>query len=134
MKARIIFTVLFLVLMSGCAGMKAQDRISRLETSLESYGAAIRWARYTDAYAFHLGKDGFRPPLELEEYDGIRVTNYQILEQTLSADQMEATVIAKISFYNDQTGVVTDIKHIQNWWYREEGRRWLVDATFPKFK
>lgn len=125
--------ILFLAVLTACSGMKVQERVSRLETAIQSYGGAIRWARYTDAYAYHMGKDGFRPPLELEEYEGIRVTGYEIQEKTLGKEQMEATVVAKISFYDDRTGVVTDIKHIQNWWFREEDKQWLVDAAFPDF-
>ncbi len=134
MTTRTMLAACCLVLIAGCAGMQTKDRLSRLETSVQSYAAAIRWARYTDAYAYHLGKDGFRPPLDLDSYEGTRVTAYQILEQTLSNDQMEATVVAKISFYNNTTGVVSDIRHIQNWWFREDVKRWLVDAAFPNFK
>ena len=134
MKSRLFLAVLILITINGCATMQARDRISRLDTAVDSYGAAIRWARYTDAYAYHLGRDGFRPPLELENYEGIRVTAYRILEKTLSTDQLEATVVAKISYYNDKSGVVSDMKHIQNWWYREDGRQWLLDAAFPRFK
>lgn len=134
MNIKILLGILLLAMMTACADMKVRDRVSRLDSSVQSYAGAIRWARYTDAYAFHLGKDGFRPPLVLEDYEGIRVTAYDIQEQSMSTDQMEATVVAKISFYNDNTGVVKHIKHIQNWWFREDGRRWLLDAAFPALK
>lgn len=133
MKLIRISIVLFLALVAGCAGMKAQERVSRLETAIQSYAGAIRWARYTDAYAYHMGKDGFRPPLNLEDYEGIRVTAYDIQEKTLGKDQMEATVVARISYYDDRSGVVNDVKHIQNWWFREEDKHWMLDASLPNF-
>ncbi len=131
---RLLVLVACLAFIGGCADMKVRDRVSRLEGAIDSYGGAIRWARYTDAYAFHHGKDGFRPPLDLESFEGIRVTAYNIQEKILSPEQTEATVTVKISYYNDNTGVVNDIRHIQNWWYKEEVRQWLVDAAFPKFE
>ncbi len=127
--------ILLLILLNGCAGMVNRDKMSRLQSSITAYGQAMRWARYQNAHDLHLGKDGFKPKLILEKYDGINVTAYNIIQDvSLNEEQTEADVTAEISYYSDKYGTVDKIRHPQHWWFDEEIKRWFLDANMPEFK
>lgn len=132
-----IFTLVFssFTLINGCSNMASREKASNLQSSVRAYGQAIRWARYKNAHDFHIGKDGFKPKLILDKYDGIKVTAYEIIEDgEINEEMTEANILAEISFYNEDYGTVNKIRHRQHWWFEEESKKWLLDASLPEFK
>ncbi len=134
MSVRLLILLLIVVSLNGCASMKEKEKFVKLDDSLNRYAAAIRWARYVDAYDYHVGIDGYRPKLKSEKYEGIRVTTYETIEKTLNAEGTEATVVVNISYYDDNVGTVNKFQHLQTWWYNEETTKWLLDADLPDLK
>ena len=128
-----VFLLLLLVtsLLPGCAGMERRDRISKLEKSIRDYGAALRWARYSDAYDFILWRDGTKPDLRLDGFDNYRVARMDVIRSDLNADETEAKTYVIIKYYKDTSGTIQEIKQTQDWWYSEEGKRWFLEGDLP---
>ena len=123
------------IFITSCSGMVEREKMGDLQTSIRAYGQAIRWARYKNAHDFHLGKDGFKPKLILEKYNGIQVTAYNIVEEgEINEALTEADVVAEISYYSEDYATVNKIKHRQHWWFEEETKQWFLDAKLPEFK
>lgn len=134
MLIRFFSLLIVMMMLNACASMQAKEKFIKLDESLNRYAAAIRWGRYVDAYDYHVGKDGYRPRLKTEAYEGIRVTGYETVEKTINTEQTEATVVSIISYYNENVGTVSKYKHIQTWWFKEDTKKWLLDAVLPELK
>ena len=133
--AVLMISIFVLSGLSACGNVSTRDRLSKLDTAMRGYGQAIRWARYLNAHDYHLGQDGFKPRLNEDNYEGIEVTGYRLLQEgVMNPDQTEADVVAEISYFNENVGVVQKIKHPQHWWYNEELKRWMLDAALPEFQ
>lgn len=125
--------LLFLVaaLLPGCAGMEKRDRISKLEKALQGYAAALRWARYSDAYDFIRARDGSSPDLDLDGFDGYRVARMDIIRSDLNEDQTEAKTYVVVKYYKDTSGTIQEYKEVQDWWYSEEADLWFLEGDLP---
>lgn len=133
------FTVLLLLLcivvqVAGCAGMKSRDKITRLEKSLQDYGAMLRWARYYDAHDFVFSPDGSKPGLDASRFEGFRIAAVNYIRSDLNLEETEATVYAEIQYYNDQQATIRTLQETQSWWYEPDSRRWFLDGELPHLK
>jgi len=118
-------------LLPACAGMERRDRISKLEKSIREYGAALRWARYSDAYDFLLARDGSKPELRLDGFDNYRVARMDVIRSDLNPEDTEAMTHVIIRYYKDTSGTIQEMREVQDWWYNEELERWFLDGNLP---
>lgn len=128
-----IFFLLFLFasLLSGCARMDRREKLSDLQDALQSYAAALRWERYSDAYEYIQARDGSKPALDTEGFDGYRVTDIDIIRSDLNLEETEAKTYVAIHYYKDTSGTVREIKEAQDWWYDADRKRWFLDGDLP---
>lgn len=127
----VLLLMLVAALLPGCAGMDKRERISKLEKTLQDYAAALRWARYSDAYDFIRTRDGSRPALDMEGFDGYRVARMDIIRSDLNEEETEAKTYVVVKYYKDTSGTIQEYKEVQDWWYHEETKRWFLEGDLP---
>ena len=137
MLARLVTSRLFAaslaVFLAGCAGLKAQDRLARLDSAAKAYAKALRWGHYDTARGFLQPRHTPSGPADLQQLDEIRVTSYEILNQVTRKDSEEAVIQVQFSFYHASTGSVHTIVDEQLWWYDSERNTWRLDGQLPHF-
>ncbi len=126
-----LLLLLATALLSGCAGLDRRDRLSKLEKSLEGYAAALRWARYSDAYDFLRARDGSKPELRLDGFENYRVADLEIIRSDLNQDETEANTYVVLRYYKDTSGTIKEHKQVQDWWYDDEAGRWFLEGDLP---
>jgi len=127
----LLISILFIV---ACSNLATQQRLSGLDDSLNRYGAALRWAYYQDAVAYHLNQDNKRPVVDTAKFDDYSVTGFEIIEKIMSEDMTEAFIKSELVYYNKEYGTIRKLVLNQNWWYSEEAKHWFVESPFPEFK
>ncbi|NIN61160.1 MAG: hypothetical protein GWO08_11775 [Gammaproteobacteria bacterium] len=131
----LLFLSVVVLLSTACAKLEVREHTSRLNTSVIQYGADLRWGRYTDAYNYHVHRDGSQPEVNLEVLKDIKITSVKAVEPTINnEDATEATVPYQIEYYDERYSTVKSIKQTQNWWYSEDAKRWLIESEFPQFE
>lgn len=126
-----VITVLMISLLTACTSMGRRGKISDLQNALQDYAAALRWERYSDAYDFIHARDGSKPQLNLEGFDGYRVTDVEIIRSDLNDEETEALTYVVIHYYKDTNGTIQEIKQTQDWWYEPESKRWFLEGDLP---
>ena len=129
-----ILIITLMLTLTACASMQTKEKFSKFDSAQNLYAAAIRWARYMDAYDFHASRDGDKPALNTELYKGIEVTAYEVIEKTANEAFDEVRVVAMISYYNESYGTVHQYRHVQDWWYNVERKSWLLQGAMPTFR
>lgn len=127
----IVAAVLISLLLAGCAGMQQRERLRLLEKSLQEYAAALRWGRYSDAYDFIWSRDGSKPGLDTDGFEGYRIAGMNIIRSDMNDDETEAQVYTVVQFYSDHSATIRELKQVQDWWYHEESKRWFLDGNLP---
>lgn len=122
---------LIVLLLPACAGMRDRDKLSRLDNTLRDYAQHLRWARYMDAHEHIYARDGSRPGVDMDRYEGYRIASMNILRSDLNPEHTEATVYAEIQYYSDATGTIRKINEVQDWWYHEETKSWYLEGDLP---
>jgi hypothetical protein len=112
---------IWLVLLVGCASMKAGDT---LPDSVRQYNDGVRWERFSVA-AVHV------PPKErsafVDEADerarDVKITEYEVLKIDAKDDHL-ATVQIKLSWYRESEGTLRETQSVQTW--EKHGKTWFV--------
>ncbi|MCG8379730.1 MAG: hypothetical protein MI865_09685 [Proteobacteria bacterium] len=130
-KITIVFVVIFL---SACNQYKVKKKIQNLDAAITSYDVALRWAKYQDAYNYHVSPNGTQPPARLDYLENISIAGVNVLEKTINEDHTEAYVKTEISYFLKTEGTVRKIKLDQTWWVNEDTSQWFIDGEFPEFK
>lgn len=126
---------LFLALMlAGCAGAQQRERLGALNEALQQFGAALRWARYMDAYAYVRMRDGDNPPPDFSKYDNYRITSYEVQRNLIDENARQAIVSIEIGYYHDALGALRKASDKQIWYYDDEIERWFLDGDLPQLK
>lgn len=136
MNIRALLCLSVVVLLStACAKMEVREHTSRLDKSVIQYGADLRWGRYTDAYNYHVYRDGSQPEVNLEDLKDIKITSVKAVKPTINnEDATEATVPYQFEYYDERYSTVKSFKQTQYWWYSEDAKRWLIESEFPRFE
>lgn len=127
----VVVSLLLATLLVACANMDRRERLSGLQKALQDYAAALRWERYNDAYEFIRARDGSKPELDMEGFEGYRVTDVEIIRSDLNLEETEAMTHVVIRYYKDTSGTIREIKESQDWWYEAEADRWFLDGDLP---
>lgn len=133
-----LFLAIITISTTGCANLKAQNQSSRLDTTLDSYAAALRWGYYQDAANFHVKPDGTAAKINLQDLENFGVTSFTILSKSLLSEPDNNTktahITAELSYYLKERGVINKTRLSQKWWYDPSSRNWLNMSDFPEFK
>jgi hypothetical protein len=111
----------------------AEERATSLETSSNAYAAALRWGRYQEAARFRLPRSGPVTMPDVEPLEHIKLTTYEVMDQTMNADATEAQMEVVIGYYHDDVGRVDTLKQSQVWWYEPTQERWFLETELPPF-
>lgn len=131
MTKAIVLFFLVATITAGCSGMQSRERVGALNKVLQDYAAALRWARYSDAYDHIRAPDGSKPGLDLDRFEGYRVTGMDIIRSDLNLEETRATTYVTINYYRDTSGTIREKKEVQDWWYDEDAKRWFLDGDLP---
>ncbi len=129
-----IIIIFLFVFLSGCIQYKEQKKVQNLESALTSYDVALRWAKYQDAYSYHVSPNGTQPPADLDALREISITGIKVVEKTINEDHTEANVKSVVSYFLKTYGTVKELKLETNWWVNEKTGQWFIDGEFPKFE
>jgi hypothetical protein len=132
-KFRMAVYVLCLVL-AACNGTNVRLKANSLETAIDEYSAAWRWALYTNITAMHQDKDGGQFELDAERLKTVRITAYRVAEKIINEAVTEATVKGEIEYYNTTQGTLKKVSFEHHWWYDEARKAWLNASQIPQFK
>lgn len=125
---------LFVTILGGCASAEKDERADAFKSSTKQYGALIRWGKYSNAMNFLKTRDGEILRFDPSPLEGIKVTRYRIISVKQHADEVGASVVAKIDYYHDTNFSVHTIVDVQDWWYDEEAKQWFVNGALPAFR
>lgn len=126
--------VILIVSLSGCKQYTTTKRVNAIEAAVTSYEVAMRWAEYSEAYAYHVSPNGTKPPADIESLKELSVTGVKLIEKVLNTENTEAFVKTEISYYFKDEGTIRKLKLKQRWWVKEETNQWFIDGEFPKFR
>jgi len=130
---RLVTAACAVLTLAGCAEMDAKERASSLETSTNAYAAALRWGQYQEAARFRLPRSGPVTMPDVEPLEHIKLTSYEVTDQTMNADATEARMEVVIGYYHDDIGRVDTLKQSQVWWYDPTQKHWFLETELPPF-
>ena len=108
----------------------AESRLIRLDDSMKIYGDTIRWGRIADAEKLVVNKGQLDP----KQIEGVRITNYEIRDKSVSEDKKTATATVEIRYYNEEIGKERKVIDKQEWIYIEQQDIWMLSSDMPSFK
>ena len=124
--------VFFTLIMSACATVDDSKKTITMDNATRKYERAIRWGEYQAADS--LRKSSANTPVDTTHLKAVRVTSYELLRKTESADRSEVQLDVEIRYYNEYTmKEVTIIDH-QLWEYDPVGKSWYITSPMPDFK
>lgn len=138
MKSKfIIFTLsaflLLPLMLQGCASTQKNKTLNSFDETTRLYGRLLRWREYEGAVNMIRHQDESTVEVNLDDFEDLRVTDYEIKKVAMGEDLKTAVVDVEISYYFETTNAVNTIRDTQNWWYLEEAEKWFLDDDFPAF-
>lgn len=128
---RSLLPIIMLVLLAGCQTLAERGDAQKLQQTLDSYGAAVRWQPLAGLYGF------LRPELQPSQppagLDNIRVTSYEISVPPRQLDEGRVTQSAVIQFVRVDRQVVRTLVDQQLWLRSVEGQ-WQRANPIPAFQ
>lgn len=135
MNLRYLLLVFALGLCGACMeSMNVRNQSDRLAMALDHYGADLRWGRYSQAYTYHVNREGKKPQLNLERLEGFSVTSFTPADPVLNADATEAVIPVEIKYYEKQYAMLRTVKETQTWWFDAKTNTWYIESDFPTLK
>jgi uncharacterized protein YpuA (DUF1002 family) len=128
-----VLLVILIASLTGCNAYQVKKRANSLESTITSYGIALRWAEHDSLYSYYLSPNGTKPPADLDRLQEISVTGLDIIEKLINPEQTEANVKTVVTYYYKTQGSIKTLKLNQKWWYNEAVGQWYIDGEFPKF-
>ena len=121
---------LSLLLLSGCQTLSERKSTNKLEATLTSYGATVRWQPLAGIYSFLEPK--LQPDSLPTNLDNIRVTNYEVTVAPRQLSETRATQTVAIEYVQKDRQVVHDMTDYQVWELSPTGD-WLRANPIPSF-
>jgi len=130
------FTLVLLssLLLSACAAVDDSKKSITLDKALWQYETAIRWVDFSTANSLRRpeGDANYSPdPALLKQ---IKVTSYNVMNTTTSADHAEVNMTVEIIYYHDERMTLTTLTDNQTWKYDPEIKAWYITTPLPAFK
>ena len=124
------------VALSACnpvKSMQSRQRVDKLDAVVDTYRKLIRWGYFDQAAQYVKARDGSALEADAEELARFKVTGYAVADRWLADTGVEARVLARIDFYEVESGVARSMKDEQLWWYDEADERWYLGSSLPQF-
>ena len=112
---------------------KKNATLSTFDETTRLYGRLLRWREFEGAVNMIRHQDESSVAVDIEQYDDLRVTDYEIKKVVMGDDLKTAEVEADISYYFETTNTVKKLRDTQSWWYLEEAEKWFLDDDLPAF-
>mgnify|MGYP003315920672 CR=1 FL=1 len=110
---------------------KIDQKVAEFEKTVSRYAKNLKYGYFREAYRWVKHRDGRRVvPLDKSIYM-YRIHSYEVLSSFMSDNGREARVMAKVSFYEIDTGALVEILDEQIWWFAEVANEWFVEAFVP---
>lgn len=122
------------LLVSGCTGMKRNNKSDALRSATLHYAKALRWGDYQGAMKQTRLPDGKTDDVDLDHLKNIKVTHYDVSHAVMADDQVTGYVTLYLDYYNEYVNSVHSIVVDQTWKYDEELKHWLCATPMPKFR
>ena len=129
---RTAILVFFVAIVSACASVEDSKKTITLDSATRQYERAIRWGEYEAAVS--LRRDSTVTHADIDHLKTVKVTAYEQVRQTDSADRSETVIEVKISYYNEYTMKEKTIFDKQSWKYDPEKKSWYITSPMPDFK
>lgn len=120
------------VLTAGCAGVS--ERAQALDTVTRAYEKHLRWGKFEEARAFRKGAQEYLTDSERRRLQNIRVTGYDMLNSSVSPDQMTAILMVRIRYFHDEYAIEKTFIDQQKWQFDETLGRWFLESPIPSFR
>ena len=119
---------------TGCKTLhKDKKSLESFDERIKLYGRLLRWEEYEGAVNMLRHKDESPVNVNLDDYDDLRVTDYEIKKVALDAEFKSAVVEAEITYYFETVNTIQKIRDRQTWWFYEESEIWFLDSGLPNF-
>jgi len=118
---------------NGCASLQEKKSLNSFDERSRLYGRLLRWKEYEAAANMIRHQDESPKDVNLDDYNDLRVVEYEIKSIVVSEDKKSAVVDAEITYYFATRGTLKTIRDAQNWWYLEETENWFLDGALPAF-
>lgn len=131
---RFKFTILFVfILMLGCSTFSEKNRIKTFGTISKAYENTLRASRFETAHQF-LDPEVVLGDEAINQYNNVKVYEYEVKEFNLSDDTSEIHQTAEIMYYKMDTYILRTIRDKQFWKYNETDKVWFLQTGLPAFK
>jgi len=104
--------------------------LMKMEESLASYGAAIRWGQFERAADYQAG---YQPP-DLVFLKNIHVSSYNPIYRKEFDEGMRAEQVVEIRYYREDEGVEKSLTDRQSWRYDQKKKQWFLESGLPRFQ
>ena len=121
-----------MLIVSACASVDNSKRTITMDSATRQYERAIRWGEYEAANSFRRQSTG--TPVDAAHLKSIRVTSYETIRKTESADRSEVQIDVELRYYNEYTMKEVTITDHQLWKYDPVGKSWYITSPMPAFK
>jgi hypothetical protein len=128
---RSLLPIIMLVLLTGCQTLAERGDAQKLQQTLDSYGAAVRWQPLAGLYGFL--QPALQPPQPPAGLDNIRVTSYEISVPPRQLDEGRVAQTAVIEFVRVDRQVVRTLVD-QQLWVRSADGQWQRANPIPAFQ
>jgi len=122
-----------MLLVAGCAGFAAQQRLSEFDTLSRAYARSLRWSDFEAAYALTHPPAAANTP-DFRRLKNVRVTLYEAASQPPDAAGTEIERVAQIKYVWLNAMIERELTQRERWVYSESERRWYLAAGFPEFR
>lgn len=119
--------------LTACSTINESSQMDKLDKTINTYNALIRWGDYQGAAGYRIRKDNIPAPLDMKSLKDFRVTSYETKQVTVSPDKAKAYVIVEFEYYNEYQPRSKKYVDKQTWMYNEQAKIWRLDGDLPKF-
>lgn len=130
MNIRNSILIVLIVFLAACNGTSVKTRVRKLDEAITNYNVGLRWSMLNRIEDYHKHKDGDKPKMDRAAMENIRVTGYNIEEQTVNDDVTEAEVKGEVDYYRADSGTMKKAAFTHKWWFDEEKKRWFNDSDY----
>ena len=109
------------------------DEIEFLDKSFMLYEHALRWQDYDLVIGFHKKEREKLTEVKRKDLKKYRVTGYDVVYTKVEPDNMHATQVIEVEYYNNEYAVVRELTVTNNWEYDAEKIRWQIVNPMPDF-
>ena len=131
---RIIYSVLLVLSLSGCAAVDDSKKTITYDKALWKYETAIRWVDFGTANSLRRLEDSSAYSPDLTTLRHIKVTSYNVVNKVMSEDHAEVQLAVEIVYYNDRSMKLITIVDNQVWKYDPAIKNWYITTPLPPFK